>query len=63
MEANVRHRMLTAFGDHPWPIVFPLLAVAALGGLPGLALERAGAEPEAPGDEGDDDDEGPEHRG
>lgn len=25
-----RHQMLTAFGDHPWRIVFPLLALAAL---------------------------------
>jgi cytochrome d ubiquinol oxidase subunit II len=27
---HVRHQMLTAFGDHPWRIIFPLLALAAL---------------------------------
>jgi cytochrome d ubiquinol oxidase subunit II len=27
---HVRHQMLTAFGDHPWRIVFPLLAVTGL---------------------------------
>jgi cytochrome d ubiquinol oxidase subunit II len=26
----VRHRMLTVFGDHPWALLFPLLALAAL---------------------------------
>jgi cytochrome bd ubiquinol oxidase subunit II len=25
-----RHRMLTAFGDHPWRLVFPLLATVAI---------------------------------
>ena len=29
---HVRHQMLTAFGDHPWRLVFPLLATAALVG-------------------------------
>jgi cytochrome d ubiquinol oxidase subunit II len=28
---HVRHAMLTSFGDHPWRIVFPALAIAALG--------------------------------
>lgn len=27
---HVRHAMLTTFGDHPWRLVFPLLALAAL---------------------------------
>lgn len=27
----VRHRMLTGFGDHPWRLAFPALAVLALG--------------------------------
>ena len=27
---HVRHQMLTAFGDHPWRLVFPLLATGAL---------------------------------
>jgi len=27
---HVRHQMLNAFGDHPWRLVFPLLATAAL---------------------------------
>jgi cytochrome d ubiquinol oxidase subunit II len=27
---HVRHSMLTTFGDHPWALIFPLLAVAAL---------------------------------
>lgn len=27
---HVRHQMLTAFGDHPWRVVFPVLAVSAL---------------------------------
>jgi cytochrome d ubiquinol oxidase subunit II len=27
---NVRHAMLTSFGDHPWRIVFPALAIGAL---------------------------------
>lgn len=27
---TVRHQMLTAFGDHPWRLVFPLLGIAAL---------------------------------
>ncbi|MGZ4264595.1 MAG: cytochrome d ubiquinol oxidase subunit II, partial [Solirubrobacteraceae bacterium] len=26
---HVRHQMLTAFGDHPWRLVFPALAVGA----------------------------------
>jgi cytochrome d ubiquinol oxidase subunit II len=30
---HVRHQMLTAFGDHPWRLVFPLLATAALVGV------------------------------
>jgi cytochrome d ubiquinol oxidase subunit II len=30
---HVRHQMLTAFGDHPWRLIFPLLALAALGGM------------------------------
>ncbi|MGZ4265225.1 MAG: cytochrome d ubiquinol oxidase subunit II [Solirubrobacteraceae bacterium] len=28
---HVRHHMLTTFGDHPWCLIFPLLALAALG--------------------------------
>jgi cytochrome d ubiquinol oxidase subunit II len=27
---HVRHSMITTFGDHPWRIVFPLIAAAAL---------------------------------
>jgi cytochrome d ubiquinol oxidase subunit II len=27
---HVRHQMLTAFGDHPWRLVFPLLGISAL---------------------------------
>jgi cytochrome d ubiquinol oxidase subunit II len=27
---HVRHEMLTTFGDHPWALIFPLLALAAL---------------------------------
>jgi cytochrome d ubiquinol oxidase subunit II len=27
---HVRHSMLTTFGDHPWRLVFPLIALAAL---------------------------------
>jgi cytochrome bd ubiquinol oxidase subunit II len=27
---HVRHQMLTAFGDHPWRLIFPVLALAAL---------------------------------
>jgi cytochrome bd ubiquinol oxidase subunit II len=30
---HVRHSMLTTFGDHPWRIVFPLIAVVALVGM------------------------------
>jgi cytochrome bd ubiquinol oxidase subunit II len=29
---HVRHSMLTTFGDHPWRIVFPLIAVAGIAG-------------------------------
>ena len=29
---HVRHSMLTTFGDHPWRLVFPLLALAAFAG-------------------------------
>lgn len=28
---HVRHQMLTTFGDHPWRLIFPLLALGALG--------------------------------
>jgi cytochrome bd ubiquinol oxidase subunit II len=27
---HVRHKMLTTFGDHPWALIFPALALAAL---------------------------------
>jgi cytochrome d ubiquinol oxidase subunit II len=40
-----RHAMLTAFGDHPWRIVFPVLAAGALGAM-GL-WQRRGAWPRA----------------
>lgn len=36
----VRHSMLTGFGDHPWTLVFPALAVAAL--IAQLAYQRRG---------------------
>lgn len=35
---HVRHQMLTAFGDHPWRLVFPALAMGALGAQ--LAYQR-----------------------
>src|SRR6059058_4433712 len=38
---HVRHTMLTTFGDHPWRIVFPLLAVAGL--VAGFVNQRRGA--------------------
>jgi cytochrome bd ubiquinol oxidase subunit II len=37
---HVRHEMLTTFGDHPWAIVFPLLAVVGLG--MGFVYQRRG---------------------
>jgi cytochrome bd ubiquinol oxidase subunit II len=37
---HVRHQMLTAFGDHPWRIVFPLLALGAL--IAVFAAQRRG---------------------
>jgi cytochrome d ubiquinol oxidase subunit II len=37
---GVRSQMLTAFGDHPWRLVFPALIVAALGA--GFVWQRAG---------------------
>ena len=30
---HVRNEMLTTFGDHPWALIFPLLATAALIGM------------------------------
>jgi cytochrome bd ubiquinol oxidase subunit II len=38
---SVRDEMFTNFGDHPWRLVFPALAVAALLGM--FAFQRAGA--------------------
>jgi cytochrome d ubiquinol oxidase subunit II len=38
---HVRHAMLTNFGDHPWRIVFPALALAAL--LATFLWQRRGA--------------------
>jgi cytochrome d ubiquinol oxidase subunit II len=38
---HVRHAMLTSFGDHPWRIVFPALALGAL--LTMLLWQRRGA--------------------
>ncbi len=37
----VREEFLTAFGDHPWRLVFPALALAGLGAA--FAWQRAGA--------------------
>jgi cytochrome d ubiquinol oxidase subunit II len=37
---NVRPQMLTAFGDHPWRLVFPALMVVALAA--GFVWQRAG---------------------
>jgi cytochrome bd ubiquinol oxidase subunit II len=37
----IRHAMLTSFGDHPWRLVFPALALGALGAQ--YAFQRAGA--------------------
>jgi cytochrome d ubiquinol oxidase subunit II len=30
---HVRHQMITSFGDHPWRLIFPVLALLALGAL------------------------------
>ena len=38
---TVRHEMLTAFGDHPWRIVFPVLALGGL--MAQYACQRIGA--------------------
>jgi cytochrome d ubiquinol oxidase subunit II len=38
---HVRHAMVTAFGDHPWRLVFPALAIASLGAL--FVWQRRGA--------------------
>jgi cytochrome d ubiquinol oxidase subunit II len=38
---SVRNEMLTNFGDHPWRLVFPALALAGLGAQ--LAFQQAGA--------------------
>jgi cytochrome bd ubiquinol oxidase subunit II len=37
---HVRHSMVTAFGDHPWRIVFPLLVLAGVAGQ--FAFQRRG---------------------
>jgi cytochrome bd ubiquinol oxidase subunit II len=36
----VRHEMLTNLTDHPWRLIFPLLAIGSLVGL--IVLQRAG---------------------
>jgi cytochrome bd ubiquinol oxidase subunit II len=41
----VREEMLTAFGDHPWRLVFPLAAAAAV--VATFAMAHAGAWPRA----------------
>jgi cytochrome d ubiquinol oxidase subunit II len=38
---HVRHAMLTSFGDHPWRIVFPALAIGSLVAV--LVWQRRGA--------------------
>ncbi|MEN3283188.1 MAG: cytochrome bd ubiquinol oxidase subunit [Solirubrobacteraceae bacterium] len=38
---HVRHAMLTSFGDHPWRIVFPALAIGALLAVPVLQRRDA----------------------
>jgi cytochrome d ubiquinol oxidase subunit II len=38
---SVREEMLTNFGDHPWRLVFPVLALAGLGAQ--LAFQRIGS--------------------
>jgi cytochrome d ubiquinol oxidase subunit II len=38
---HVRHQMITTFGDHPWRLVFPALAIGALAAM--FVWQRAGA--------------------
>jgi cytochrome d ubiquinol oxidase subunit II len=38
---HVRHSMVTTFGDHPWRLIFPLLALGALAAT--LVYQRRGA--------------------
>jgi cytochrome d ubiquinol oxidase subunit II len=38
---HVRHAMVTSFGDHPWRLIFPALALAGLAGQ--YAFHRVGA--------------------
>jgi cytochrome d ubiquinol oxidase subunit II len=38
---SVRHEMLTSFGDHPWRLIFPAIALLALGAQ--RTFQRAGS--------------------